>query len=438
VAVARVFVSHAGEDAALACEMHRWLVADGHEVFLDRDLRDGIVVGEEWQARLHERLRWADALLCVLTSAYISSTWCIAEVGIAQSRGSRLLPVRAEPGVTHPLLKAVQHIDLAPDGMVARAKLAEALRRVDTSGGSGWPDDRSPFPGLRPFDTDLHRVFFGRAGEVEQSAALLRSPAEHAAHAVLLVVGPSGCGKSSLIRAGLQPVIAAEPGWVTLPAILPGPQPVGALTRELAAFARQCGLSWSVADIRHRLDDGGLTELVDEVLLAAPSPRRARLLIAIDQFEELLTPAGPAERVRFAALLRPALAGPVHVVATLRPEFLDQLLLCPELAELPKRVHPVEPLRKEALRSVIEGPARVAGINVDEDLVPRLVADTGSGGALPLLAYTSPNSPTVWAAAGGYSPADTSSWVGYKARWPARPMPPLPTQLLRAVAAATR
>jgi conflict system STAND superfamily ATPase len=237
---------------------------------------------------------------------------------------------------------------------------------------------------------------------------------------------------------GLQPVIAAEPGWVTLPAILPGPQPVGALTRELAAFARQCGLSWSVADIRHRLDDGGLTELVDEVLLAAPSPRRARLLIAIDQFEELLTQAGPAERVRFAALLRPALAGPVHVVATLRPEFLDQLLLCPELAELPKRVHPVEPLRKEALRSVIEGPARVAGINVDEDLVPRLVADTGSGGALPLLAYTSPNSPTVWAAAGGYSPADTSSWVGYKARWPARPMPPLPTQLLRAVAAATR
>jgi TIR domain-containing protein/conflict system STAND superfamily ATPase len=202
VAVARVFVSHAGEDAALACEMHRWLVADGHEVFLDRDLRDGIVVGEEWQARLHERLRWADALLCVLTSAYISSTWCIAEVGIAQSRGSRLLPVRAEPGVTHPLLKAVQHIDLAPDGMVARAKLAEALRRVDTSGGSGWPDDRSPFPGLRPFDTDLHRVFFGRAGEVEQLAALLRSPAEHAAHAVLLVVGPSGCGKSSLIRAG--------------------------------------------------------------------------------------------------------------------------------------------------------------------------------------------------------------------------------------------
>ena len=96
--MARVFVSHSSEDGALAGEVHRWLVDDGHEVFLDHDLRDGIVVGEEWEQRLHERLRWADAVVCVLTSAYVESAWCTAEVGIAQSRGSRLLPIRAEPG----------------------------------------------------------------------------------------------------------------------------------------------------------------------------------------------------------------------------------------------------------------------------------------------------------------------------------------------------
>ena len=70
--MARVFVSHASEDAALADEVHRWLVQDGHEVFLDQDLRDGIVVGEEWEQRLHERLRWADAVVCVVTSAYLA------------------------------------------------------------------------------------------------------------------------------------------------------------------------------------------------------------------------------------------------------------------------------------------------------------------------------------------------------------------------------
>src|SRR5688572_8426796 len=119
--MARVFVSLAGKDVALAGQVHRWLVDDGHEVFLDRDLRDGIAVGEEWQPRLHERLRWADAVVCVLTSAYLASVWCTAEVSIAQSRGSRLLPVRAEPGVTHPLLRPVQYLDMTGDGAAIRA-----------------------------------------------------------------------------------------------------------------------------------------------------------------------------------------------------------------------------------------------------------------------------------------------------------------------------
>jgi hypothetical protein len=82
--------------------LHR-LQQRGHEVFLDQDPRDGIEIGEEWQQRLHERLRWADAVVWLLTSAYVSSTWCTAEVSIAQSRGSRLLPIRAEPGVCHVL-----------------------------------------------------------------------------------------------------------------------------------------------------------------------------------------------------------------------------------------------------------------------------------------------------------------------------------------------
>jgi hypothetical protein len=129
--------------------VHRWLVDDGHEVFLDRDLYDGIRVGDQWEQRLHERLRWADAMVCLLTSAYVSSTWCTAEVSIAQSRGSRLLPIQAEPGECHPLLKAVQHLDLTGDGVMARAKLAAILRRLDAAGGAGWPDNRSPFPGLR-------------------------------------------------------------------------------------------------------------------------------------------------------------------------------------------------------------------------------------------------------------------------------------------------
>jgi hypothetical protein len=61
--VARVFVSHASQDRVLAAELHEWLADDGHDVFLDRDLHDGISLGEEREQRLYERLRWADAMV---------------------------------------------------------------------------------------------------------------------------------------------------------------------------------------------------------------------------------------------------------------------------------------------------------------------------------------------------------------------------------------
>src|SRR4051794_11891237 len=119
--MARIFVSHSGKNAALAGEVHRWLVNDGHEAFLDQDLYDGIRVGDEWEKRLHERLRWADAMVCVLTSAYLTSMWCTAEVAIAHYRGSRVLPIQAEPDVSHPLVKSLQHVDMTKNPAEARA-----------------------------------------------------------------------------------------------------------------------------------------------------------------------------------------------------------------------------------------------------------------------------------------------------------------------------
>src|SRR3954469_3909618 len=227
-----------------------------------------------------------------------------------------------------------------------------------------------PFPGGGPLDAAEHSVFFGRSQEIQHLATLLRAPAERADPAVLLVVGPSGCGKSSLVRAGLLPVMAAEEDWWTLPVILPGRRPVAALASALAHAADRVGLAWTVTEVDHRLNHGDLTVLVHDLLLAAPG-RRRHLLLVVDQCEELLAQTGPEERARFAALLSEALAGPVQVLATLAPEFLEPLGASPELAALPPRPQTVRPLRPEALRAVIEGPADRAGIAVDAELVAR-------------------------------------------------------------------
>src|SRR5215471_9299176 len=59
------------------------------------------------------------------------------------------------------------------------------------------PQLSNPFPGLRPFRSDEHHLFFGRE---EQTAALLQLLRTNR---FLAVVGTSGSGKSSLVRAGM-------------------------------------------------------------------------------------------------------------------------------------------------------------------------------------------------------------------------------------------
>ncbi|GIM93712.1 nSTAND1 domain-containing NTPase [Paractinoplanes toevensis] len=384
--MARVFLSYASKDLRVAADLHARLRTAGHELFFDRDLQDGILVGEQWQDRLYERLRWADAMVCVVTAACIDSAWCNAEIGVAQSRGIRVLPVLAESDVVHPLL-APHVYQYADCGAVE--PLLSALSRIDAAGGQGWPDERSPYPGLRPFDADRQRVFFGRHAEIGRLCRELRSPAERTTAGILLVVGPSGCGKSSFVRAGVIPAMAREPGWVTPRAVLPGTDPVGALARELAAEARRRGLDWTLSMIRDcLLDPDGLAELAGKLLAAVPGSPVPQLLLVFDQFEEVLTRTPPAARKHLAELLRVAAEGPVRVVATARPEFLAPILESADLADLPPRIVPLRPLRRDALAAVVTKPAELAGIEVDEELVTRLVTDTAGGDALPLLAFT--------------------------------------------------
>lgn len=386
--MARVFISHSSRDREWAGAVRGWLVADGHEVFLDLHPVDGLIVGEEWEGELYRRLRWADAVVCVVTRAYLASVWCAAEVGIAKANGSMLLTVRVEADIVHPLLKSLQQSNAATEPEVAREKLAVALRRLDAGGGLGWSDDRSPYPGLDAFDIGRHRVFFGRGREAAEIAELLRQPANRTAPGIQLVIGPSGCGKSSLVRAGVIPRIAGEPLWSPLEPIVPGTDPVGALARSLAAARRRAGLDRETPFQRDRLIGNGFRDAADELLLAEQGGADRKLLLVIDQYEELLRRTPATERAEFVDALIPAIGGPVQVLATLRPEFLEPFGADPALSRIPTRTHPVLPLRNEALRDVIEGPARVAGLTIEDGLVEALLTDTGTGDALPLLAFT--------------------------------------------------
>jgi hypothetical protein len=103
--MARVFISYATADRVVAYEVAGWLRAAGHEVFLDDDPREGISLGEDWKRRLYRELHEVDAVIGVVTRSFVSSEWCFAELGIADARGCQLIPLRAEVGVVHPLMR---------------------------------------------------------------------------------------------------------------------------------------------------------------------------------------------------------------------------------------------------------------------------------------------------------------------------------------------
>jgi hypothetical protein len=79
---------------------------------------------------------------------------------------------------------------------------------------------------------------------------------------------------------------------------------------------------------------------------------------------------------------------PLFVISTVRADFLDRFDSLPELGAARGRVArlwPLTPLAGDGLREVIDGPARLAGLEVDEvrDILVREVR--GEPGALPLI-----------------------------------------------------
>jgi WD40 repeat protein/type II secretory pathway predicted ATPase ExeA len=386
VIVAHIFISYATPDRPVADEVSDWLRAAGHEPFLDHDLRDGISVGEDWKQRLYRELREVDAVIGVVTSSFVASNWCSAELGIADALGCRLMPLQAEAGVVHPLMRELQNADYHVDSQQARDRVLEALRLLEDGAGT-WREGDNPFPGLEPFTAAFSRVFFGRVAEVRDVGNRLR--AMGSSGGLLAIVGPSGCGKSSLLNAAVAPLIDGDQAWLMVPSLVPGSDPLGELARALTIAAHRLGLGWSANDVRSMLEANteGLRRVADDLLAAGSVTHQRRLLVAVDQAEELFTRTTPAALQRFTQLLRDAVAGPVQVVAAMRSEFLDDLRHLPALTGVPIEAYVLAPLTRDMLRDVVEQPAKVARLRLDNGLAAVLVADTDSGEALPLLAF---------------------------------------------------
>ena len=249
---------------------------------------------------------------------------------------------------------------------IAYATPTEVLREV-------YPDlavkEVAPYLHLKSFTEEDKQWFHGRDAAVEP---LLKRLEEHRG---ALLLGPSGSGKTSLVQAGLLPKLAGGRrlgGDRWLPVLL---RPGGNLAAELERELPGIGAKGIVAAARRKLAD---------------KPGYGRLLVVVDQFEEVLT--GPeiggqaldgsqAAAVRQLAEAFRAEHAPLSVILVMRDDFYPRLAaFAPDLLEAaPHTINVPATLSERELREIITKPASSVGSSFEAGLPDRIIGDLLAG-----------------------------------------------------------
>ena len=277
--------------------------------------------------------------------------------------------------------------------VVAEAGPPPVSYLIPTAGlAAAWPRLRelilppSPFRPLKPFEESDQAIFYGRKDDSERVA---RAVGEKR---TTTLIGPSGCGKSSLVRAGviprrraagdvpllLRPTRGSSPLHVLAAGLVPLLEP------EISELDRQHKTDRLVSDLARN----GLHDVVRRVL---ELHHGKRVLVVIDQFEDLLDLPDDAVREFADALAGQRPPADMATLATLRADFIEQVQADERIRSLVSTTFDsLLPMGGEQLHEAIAKPVeQVPGVRFEDGLVERILADTGSDPrVLPLLAFT--------------------------------------------------
>ena len=276
----------------------------------------------------------------------------------------------------------------------------------------------NPYPGLRAFAVSEADLFFGRQRQVDELVERLH------ASTLVAVAGASGCGKSSLVLAGLLHELArrhVEKGGIEWrPVVMrPGNHPISNLASALSAVldgaAAVDPTRAAALDGRLRLSGIGLAEAVR----LAHLPPRVRVVVVVDQFEEIFRFRRMTDQDESAAFVKLLLhaafdpESPVSVVLTLRS---DTLGYCADFRDLPEAIsrgqYLVPRLTRDQRKNAIVGPVELRGFRVAPRLVQRVLNDVSDDfDDLPVMQHALSRTWRRWATAcAGSRPIDVEDY----------------------------
>ncbi len=362
-----LFISHARSDGAWV----RGYLLPALGLSAERVLMpDAFQPGAPLVTEIERAVTASRFTLLILSPTYLADVWSelgadfASQLAITQHQ-ARLIPIQLQQCELPLRLSFRVALDCTE-----QANWDQEIARLRDLLGQPMPaltPVRCPYPGMAPFQAGDARFFYGREPEIDDMLQRLRH------QRFLVVIGDSGSGKSSLLNAGLLPRLPESSffpsGYWCVAALRPGSQPLRALAQALGADP--------TLDFNRSLDS----------LLAAHPPAR-RLLLVVDQFEELFTQAGRSEQVAFVAALQTLRAAETcSLVLAIRGDFFYTDLMETALWPVPpaERLE-IAPLRGEALAAAIERPAAAQEVYLEPRLVERLLADAAEErGALPLV-----------------------------------------------------
>jgi WD40 repeat protein len=442
--MARIFLSHSSVNNGYAVALRDWLATEGwDDVFLDLDPNRGLVAGERWERALNEAASRCEAVLFLISRAWLQSGWCHKELSLAHKLDKRLFGVLIEPFSASELPAELsgtwQAVDLASgrDHQLFRVTLPrtheechvtfsrEGLKRLRAGLVNAgldprffeWPPeadaDRAPYRGLRPLESEDAGIFFGRDAPIFEALDRLRGLREDFPPRLLVILGASGAGKSSFLRAGLFARLKRyDRDFLPLPIVRPERAAISGengLVRALEDARRNAQITLSRTKLRAAVNGGAQTlrpllqELVDaatpKTSEADSTTKPPTLVISIDQGEELFRAEGLDEAQQLLALLAGLLddAGPaLIVVIAIRSDSYAQLQEAKALEGLRKVPFDLGPMPHGSYAEVIKCPATrleesTRPLRIDDTLVDVLLHDIEAGGskdALPLLSFT--------------------------------------------------
>ncbi len=312
-------------------------------------------------------------------------------VGYSDAQISRLEQNLRLPDIPTIEARFVPALDLdhEPKAVARLLDLAASVRREDAPGLG-----LCPYKGLSNFEEADADLFVGRerltAKLTERVLALatVDPPSERRA---LAVVGASGSGKSSLVRAGLVPALRWDKhstDW-DIHILTPTAHPLESLAMSLAAE------DGSVASIAKLMDDLARDQRSLHLYASREltSTHGARMLLIVDQFEELFTLCrSEEERAAFIRNIFTAAStadGPTILVIALRADFYAHCAGYAQLREtLSHQQEYIGAMSDDELRRAIEEPARRGRWEFEPGLVDLLLHEVGhEPGALPLLSH---------------------------------------------------